>query len=304
MATSVTSAGLKAAADKVILAARPATEIIKLFTTDCSVDAAKKGSAVAVEVLSATAADFSASNGYTKSTNSIEPATVILNKHKKSTFQISDVNALTDELAAVWSQLAPVAGRAVSAALVADAIGCLTYAAAKSQITKAIASLGDFADVRAAAIDAGMDAADCTLILTPAKYAQLLTLLPANILGADAAIRRAEIGAFLGFKAIVESANASTLSAASTNKGWGYIVPTGALAVSSRCVVPVKDGGNLIEFGTIQDEATGFTFGQRVVVDPDQGNCNWTVDSLYGAALTYDASTCPNAPRFVQLIGE
>lgn len=302
MATSVTSAGLKAAADKVILASRGVVEALKFFSTDFSVDVAKPGSAVAVEVLNAVAGDFGAQNGYTVSTNTIKPATVTLSQHKKSTYQISDIDALQNDLAPVWSHLAPTAGKAVAAAAVADAIALLTYGNAKAQITQTLSALGDFATVRAGVVAQSLDPADCALILTPAAYATLLTMLPVNVLGSDEALRRAELGSFLGFKAVIESPSAAVASSASANLGWGFVVPTGALAVACRVVAPVKAGGNLIEFGTIQDEETGFAFGQRVVVNADQGNCNWTVDALYGATLTYHATNCPNAPRYLQLV--
>jgi hypothetical protein len=290
MATSVNSAGLKAAADKVIIAAKPAIEFIKLFSTDLSVDSAKKGSAVAVEVLSAVAGDFGASNGYTKSTNKIAPAQVSLSKHKKSTFVISDVNALEDELSAVWSNLAPVAGSAVGKQVAADAVAALNAGTATETVTSAVTSLADFAAIRAGVAE-NFDPADCVLILTPAAYANLLVALPQNILGGDSAIRMGQIGAFLGFKAVIESANVTGAN--------GYVVPTGALAIAARTVQPVKMGGNLIEFGTITDEASGFVFGQRVVVDADQGTCAWTVDCLYGAELTKTSDN--GAPGFVKI---
>lgn len=288
MATSVTSAGLKAAADKIIIASRPSLEILRLFSTDFSVDNAKKGSGVAVEVLSATAGDFGAGNGYTKSTNKIAPANVVLNKHKKSTFTIGDIDALENEFAPVWSNLGPVAGKAVAAAAVADVCAVLTAASAKATVTNSAATLADFCEIRAGVVAEGLDPADCTLLLKPATYATLLSVLPANVLGADEAIRRGQIGAFLGFKAVIEAPSIA-------GEVKGYVVPTGAVAVAARTVQPVKQGGNLVEFGTIQDEETGFVFGQRVVIDADQGTCSWTVDSLYGCALAYASDN--GAPR-------
>lgn len=288
MATSVTSAGLVAASDKVILAARPVIELVKLFSTDLSVEPAKKGAGVAVEVLSAVAGDFGANNGYTKSTNSIKPASVTLNKHKKATYTVSDVDALQNELAPCWNQFGPSGGLAVAKAIATDAMTLLTAAAAASSVTNACADLAGFAAVRAAAVAAHFDPADCVLVLNPATYSKLLSLTPANILGSDEAIRRGQLGAFLGFKAVVESPSAATL---------GFIVPTGALAIAARVVAPVRTGGNLVEFGTVQDETTGIAFGQRVVVDADQGTCSWTVDCLYGVALTKQSSN--GAPGYI-----
>lgn len=304
MATSVTSAGLKAASDKIILAARPVVEVIKLFSTDFSVENAKKGSGIAVEILSATAGDFGAANGYTVSTNSIKPATVTLNQHKKSTFTISDVDAIENELSPVWGSLAPVSGKAVAKAASKYVLDLLTYSGAKAQIAQDLASsptLAKFANLRALVEAQDLDPADCTLLLIPSAYAALISCLPASVIGDGEAVRRAVIGSFLGFKAVVEAPNASTADTASTAKGIGFVVPTGAIAVAARTVHPVRDGGNLVEFGTVQDDETGFVFGSRVVVDADQGTCSWTVDTLFGASLTYDSTTATTAPRYLQI---
>ena len=304
MATSVTSAGLAAAADKVILAARPIVEVLKLFTTDFSVDNSKIGSGIAVEILAADASDFGSSNGYTKSTNTIKPCTVTLNQHKKSTYTIGDTDVLANELAPVWAHLAPTAGKAVAKVASKYVVDLLTYTNAKAQITVDLVSsptLAKFASLRASVEAQGYDPADCTLIIIPTAYAALISVLPANIIGDSDAVRRAVIGEFLGFKAVMESPNASTSSAASATNGIGFIVPTGAVAIAARTVHPVKAGGNLLEFGTIQDEETGFVFGQRVVVDADQGTCSWSVDSLFGAKLTYDSTTATTAPRYLQI---
>lgn len=291
MATSVTSSGLVAAADKVIVASSPILEQLALFSTDFSLDAAKIGSGVAVEVLSAAAGDFGASNGYTVSTNAIKPTTVTLNKHKKSTFTIGDTDALENELAPVWANLAPVAGKAIAKAVVGDVCALLTAAGAQAKIVKAAATLADFAAIRAEVVAKDIDPTDATLMLTPEYYAKLLAVLPTNVIGDSEAVRRAVIGSFLGFKAVVEAPNISG--------AIGYVVPTGAVCVAARAIVPVKAGGNLVEFGTIQDETTGFVFGQRVVVDADQGTCSWTVDALYGVALAYSEKGASNAPRYL-----
>lgn len=301
MSTSVTKAGLKAAADKVILAARPVVEVIRLFSTNISPDSARKGDGVAVEVLSAVAGDFGSSNGYTKSNGTIKPATVTLDKHKKASFTIADTDALENELDPVWGAMTPANAKAVAKAVVTDVMALLTHTNAKAVVTAAHATLANFTAIRSIAEANGLDPADCVLALTPAAYADLLSVIPANVYGSDEAIRMGQIGAFIGFKAVIDAPNATTTSGASETKGFGFIIPTGAIAVAARTVKALKAGGNLLESGTITDDETGFTFGTRVVVDTDQGETTWNVDCLYGAALTYHASTNPNAPRYVQL---
>ena len=104
MATSVTSQGLVAGADKVILSARPYLEFIKLFSTNFAAINNAQFNAVAVNVLAASSEDFGVGAGYTHPTNTVKPATVTLSAHRKSTFTIGDVDAITNELAPCWAE--------------------------------------------------------------------------------------------------------------------------------------------------------------------------------------------------------
>ena len=302
MATSVTSQGLVAGADKVILAARPYLEFIKLFSTNFAPTNSARYNAIAVNVLAASSEDFGVGAGYTHPTNTIKPATVTLDAHRKSTFTIGDVDALKNELAPCWGEMGPKAGEAVGKYVVQQVMGLLTYSAATAQITQAThATLADFTALHAAAIGKGLDPTQCVLILEPVAYSNLLAVLPQYVIGTADALRSGMIGAFLGFKAVVCSPNCSKVSAATpASNGFGFIVPEGAIATANRIVTPVMEGGNLLEFGTITDEATGFSFGTRVVVDADQGTCSWSVDCLFGKALSLQSTN--GAPGFYQLI--
>lgn len=302
MATSVTSQGLVAGADKVILAARPYLEFTKLFSTNFQAIGSTQYSGIAVNVLAASSENFGAGAGYTHPTNTIKPATITLNAHRKSTFTIGDVDALTNELAPCWAEMGPKAGEAIGKYVVQTIMNLLTYSAATAQITQATtSSLADFTALHAAAIGKDLDPAQCVLILEPVTYSKLLAVLPQYVIGSDEAVRTGMIGRFLGFKAVVCSPNCSKVSAATpASNGFGFIVPEGAIASANRVVTPVREGGNLIEFGTITDEATGFAFGQRVVVDADQGTCSWSVDTLFGTALSLQSSN--GAPGFYQLV--
>jgi hypothetical protein len=304
MPTSVSSnAGLVAAADKCILALKPFVEFTKLFSTNYAPVNGEKFSAIAVEVLSSDSEDFDPSTGknYCHSTNKVAPATVALQSHRKSTYTISDRNAIENELAPCWAKFGPKAAEAVGKYAVQSIMSLLTYSAATAQITQATyASLADFTAIWGKALALGLDPRQCVLILSPGAYAALLSVLPAYVIGDDRILRSAMIGEFLGWKAVVPSPNASLESASGTNNGYGFIVPEGAIATANRIVTPVREGGNLIEFGTITDEATGFSFGQRVVIDADQGTCSWSVDCLFGKALTKQNSN--GAPGFYQLI--
>lgn len=301
MATSVTSQGLVAGADKCILAARPFLEFVKLFSTNFKAEGSERYAGIAVNVLSAASENFGPGAGYTHATNTIKPATVTLDAHRKSTFTIGDKDALTNELAPCWSEMGPKAGEAIAKYAVQTIMGLLTYGNRTASITQATyAALADFTAIWGKVMAAGYDPRQCVLILTPTAYAALLASLPAYVIGDDQILRSAMIGEFLGFKAVVPSPNAAVASAADANNGIGFVVPEGAIAVADRVVVPVKEGGNLIEFGTITDDATGFAFGTRAVVDADQGTLSYSVDCLFGAALSKQSSN--GAPGYLQIV--
>ncbi len=299
MATSVTRKGLVAVSDKVILAARPALELIKHVTTDFSTEKGEKYNTINVKVLSATAADWArGSQNYVTATNKIDHADVALNKHKKSTYGLNDLDCLEDEMDAVWAKLGPKAGQALSKEIVTSVTSLLTAAAADKSVATSIATLADCSAIRSKVEAEGYDPADCTLMLKPDAYDALIALLPNGVVGNGAVIDSGIVGARLGFKGII---NAPTCKFA--EKGVGFVVPTDAIAIAGRYVKPVQIGGNLIEAGEVIDEETGLVMGQRVVVDPGNGEIYWTLETLFGVALTKQThgGVANGAPGFLAL---
>ena len=293
MATSLVSKGLIAASDKVIIAAQPAMELVKLFATDFSPDAARLGDTVNMKVLKATAADFaSGSQNYVTSTNTISFADIKLNKDKISVFTLADKDNITDDLAPIWDRLAPTAGRAIGKAFVQDVAGLLTVAAADKTITNAAASFADFAKLRSGVEGEGYDPADTVLVLTPSYYDALISFLPNSVVGEGGVVNSGLIGARLGFKAIVNAPNI-------TGAAVGYAVPTDAIAIASRYKAAIKEGGNLLEAGYAVDEETGLVIGTRVVANTDDGEYNWSAEALYGVALAKQNGN--GAPGFLAI---
>lgn len=303
MATSVAQkAGLVAAADKCILAIKPFLEFTKLFSTNYAPQNGEKYSGIAVEVLASDSEDFAENTAnYCHSTNTIAPALVQLTNHRKSTFVVSDRDALENEFAPCWAQFGPKAAEAVGKFAVQSIMALLTPAAAASKIVQATtAALADFTAIWGKVVALGYDPRRCTLLLTPTAYAALLSVLPAYVIGDDQILRSGMIGEFLGLKAVVPSPNAVT-----TGNTFGYVVPEGAIATANRILTPVVEGGNLIEFSTETDEATGFSLGFRTVADACNGKVSWTAECLWGAALAKqlldDNTTYNGAPGFLQL---
>lgn len=311
MATSLTKKGLIAVSDKIILAARPALEAVKLFTTDFSVDSAKKGNVINIKVLSATAADFAkGSQNFVKGTNAIKYADVRLDQHKISSYQLDDLDVLEDELAPVFGQFGPTSGRAIGKAIIEKLMTLFAYSAAAAQKTVTGTGLAKFAGIRALVEAEDLDPADCVVMLEPATYAELVAALPASVIGNGGVINTALIGALLGFKAVIEAPNASKVSGAASGgsapeNGIGFVVPTGAVGIAGRYFAPIKGaGGELLEAGYTIDDETGLVFGTRVVQNADDGEVTWSVNALFGCALMKQtiSSTANGAPGFLQLV--
>ena len=313
MATSLTKKGLIAASDKVIVAARPALELISQFTTDFSADAVKPGTGVAVDVMTATAETFvKSTNNYTHTTGTIKNFIVPCNVRKKSTFSLDDIDCLEDETAHCWSKFGPVAGRAVAVELVKAVTGLLTRTARAAAYTLGGSTLANFTALRAyvegkkAGVDDGIDPSTCVLLLEPTTYSALLAVLPDSVIGTGDVLRTGAIGQFLGFKAVFPAPTISTDgAAASDGKGKGFIVPENALAVVNRTVRPLKGiGGELLEFGEFTDEISGITLTQRVVAESGDGEVFWTSEGLFGAKLTAkDADgNATGAPGYYQIV--
>lgn len=293
--SSLIKKGILAAADKAIIAARPALEIVKNFTTDFSADAVKPGTGVVVDVVKASAEDFNATSAnYGHATNSSTPVTVAANVRKKSTFSLSDLDAIEDETGAALAGNAIASGRAVGAELVKAVTGLLTDAKAESTaLTLAGATLGDFFALRGAIEAAGVDPAVCVMLLKPTQYSLLCSVLNAGIVGDGSVVRGGVIGAALGFKAVF---SAPTIGGA----GCGFVVPENALAVVNRVVKPIKGAvGSLIEYGEHVDEVSGLVTTHRVIYNAEKGEAFWTHEGLIGAALTKSGDN--GAPGFYKV---
>ena len=308
MSTSLTKKGLIAASDKVIVAARPALEIISQFTTDFSADAVKPGTGVAVDVLAATAETFvKGTANYKHTTGTIKNVVVATDIRKKSTFSLDDIDCLEDETAHCWSKFGPVAGRAVAVELIKSVTGKLTRTARDAAITLGGSTLADFFALRAYIEGtAKIDPSTCVMLLEPTTYSLLCSVLNSGIVGDGSVVRGGIIGAALGFKTIYSAPTISTDSAAeSDGKGKGFIVPENALAIVNRIVRPAKGiAGELIEYGEVTDELSGITLTERVVVDGGDGEIFWTSEGLFGSKLTkLDANgNATGAPGFYQVV--
>lgn len=299
MATSLTSPGLVFASDKAIIAARPALEKVTLFATDFTDAVVAPGTTLTVPVFSGSAADFNpaSSHGYNDTEGAVKWAQVSFSTHKKCTYGLTDKDSTLVETSPLWTKAGIAAGGAVGKALTSVVAGLLTYSAA-TQVTGWSCTLANVAKLRENCASNNYDPANSVVILEPGTYATLLSLLPSNVIGDGSAVVTGILRGLFGFKAVIEGTQISKASAASTNKGVGYVVPADAICVACRTIQP--QDGTCVESGTATDEITGFTFGHRITADQNSGQRNYTVEALMGAALSLQSSN--GAPGFLQLV--
>ena len=319
MGTSLTKKGLVAVNDKIIYAARPAIDLVKLFVTDFTPDPGKQYEKVLVNVMKGQAVDFAkGSENYTSGTiGKVNYAYLELKKDKLVKFTFDDMGFLEDEFAPSWGNIGPASGGNLGDEFVKHVMAQLTYAKADSQIqvaaSVASATLADFVALWAKCNAAGYNPAQTVLVLEPSAYLKLKTLADFKTTGVTMADNARALGAILGFKAVVVGPNVSKASGAAVSgvapaKGIGFLVPENALGIINRAKMAAKEGGNLLEYGETIDEETGIVLTTRVVANTGDGEYTWSTECLFGADLTKQTITVGeeqvtnNAPGFLQLV--
>ena len=323
MSTSLTKKGIIAVNDKIIYAARPAIEILKLFITDFTPDPGKQYDKVLVNVMKGQTADFAkGSENYTTGTvGKIHHAYLELQKDKLIKYTFDDMDFLEDEFAPSWGNLAPAGGVNLGDDMIKHAVSKLTYAKVDENGQKEFAAsvdsatFADFVALWGKCNTAGYNPAQTVLVLEPTTYLKLKTVADYKTTGVTAVDIARALGAILGFKAVlvapnVSKASGATASGVTPSKGVGFMVPENALGIINRGKKAAKEGGNLLEFGQTIDEESGLILTSRVVANTDDGEYTWSSECLFGADLTKQQLTIGeqqvwnNAPGILQIVTE
>ncbi len=287
MATSLTSPALVFSTDKAIIAARKALAKVSLFGTDFSADAVTPGTTMKIPVFTpSTAGTFNASsNNYEDTDGSVAYASVTFDNHVKHTFQFDDKDFTLVNGTHFWANAGRASGDAIAKAILSAATGLINKTnipkTTENEVTFTTISKTTAAGLRATCAAAGIDPAQTVLMLTPAKFAELLALLDANVYGGASAIRDGIVEGLYGFKAVMENGE---LDSGTTEKLNGALVPTDSLVVAGR-LVPVLSPSVYEEVGQTRDEVSGLVIGARRHGDPATGANYITHEALFGASL-------------------
>ena len=271
---------LKIAAEKAIETAHKAIAPLKDFAISFNAAETLKGSAVRVPVFNVgDAAEFDAeSNNYEGSTQGVTGVDVNLNNHLVKSVFYTDRDFVECDV-----NFFEGAGKAIATVLAkgdVDQVAGLinsTNVSASAQMTIANwATKNTVANLYKIADDNDMYPGECVLLVSPAAFASLLSMLDANVYGGDEAIKEGYISGLYGFKSVIMC---NALGSGMT----GAIVHSEAIGIAGR-VLPA-DAAAYTEVGTITDEHTGLTIGFRRFSNPATGKRYLAGEMLYGAQL-------------------
>ncbi len=276
MSSSLTSPGLIKAANDALVGATPDLNVARLFAFDMSDEFVEPGTTVKVPVAAAgTVNDFDEStNDFENNDGTVGYAAVTLNKRPKSTFKFAGKDKLEAPNAPYWAKVREASANGVKTSI-STALGGLFTAAACTGGKVVLASVTK-ATISGLRASCEGRCADTVLALEPGYYNTLLSLLDANVLGTQDAIKNGYIGGLYGFKAVVQM---NDLPAGIK----GALIPASSVAVASRAF-PVADEAAYSEYGTVTDEY-GFTLTVLRHGSPAKGTGFINVVALWGAAL-------------------
>ena len=280
MASSLTSPALVFSAERAIVAAHPAIAKARVFATDFSADAVQPGSTMKVPVFTpSTASAFSvASNNYETVDGSVAYQSVTFSNHVKNTFCFADTDFNLVNGRQFWDRAGEASGIAVGRAIIAAITGLVGDVTATATLTVTKAGI---AGLRAVAYTNGFEAGRAVLMLDPANFATLLSLLDYYTYGDREAIKNGVIPGLYGFKAVIEN-NALPVGSK------GALIAEDALVIAGRRI-EVQSPRVYQEVGYTTDEDSGLTLGIRRGADWATGMNSATVEALFGAAFVQPA---------------
>lgn len=157
----------------------------------------------------------------------------------------------------------------------------LSFSAANEYVvgTDPFTKLG-VAKLREACEAAGIAPGDTILALTPAKFAEVLSLLEAQMYGGTEAIRDGLVPYLYGYKAVIE---VNELPTEGGNQ-VGALIPATSMAAASR-ILPILNPKLYEEIGVTTDEKSGLAVQMRRGGDWTTGDSVATAECLFGTKL-------------------
>lgn len=307
MASSMQSPALRFASNEIILGLHKEITKVTQFTTDFSAEAATKGSTMMIPIMLDNAAEnFNrATNNYGTINGSMMYTPMTFDINPKHSFGFTEADFNLANGTQFWSKSSVASANSISRRI-AEEVGKLihpdfiktsgkdgtewvdadgealkveqpTFSAAnefnigEGELTKLTV-----AKLRVACKNAGIPVSDTILALTSEKFAELLSLLDANMYGGTEAIRLGMIPGLYGYKAVMEFDEIAS--------GVGALIPASSIAVASR-VKQIQNAHLYQEVGTTTDENSGLVIQMRRGGDWTTGDAVATAECLMGTKL-------------------
>lgn len=275
---SMSDLQMKIAAEAAYIAANKQLANLQDFAHTYSEAEATKGASILVPVydLSASAEFDADTNNYASGVDETGTAEITLNKHYVKSVAATDrdlVETETQFFKNAGEGIATVLGRAINGAVVGmlnatniDLSATVTDLATKS----AVANLYSIADTN------GLNVPQTVVMLKPALFAKVLSLLDASVYGGIEAVQTGRIPGLYGFKAVVCAGNLDS----SVN---GVMLEDTAVGIASRYLPPMT--GAYPAVWKSVDPSTGFTLGFRQFCDLNTGVNFIAGEALFGAKI-------------------
>lgn len=317
MASSIVDPGLRFAANQMLTLLHKAISKVSQFTTNFTADAATKGESMLIPIaVDAAAGEFNAAtNNYGDIDGSFLFTPMKFTSHPKHSFGFTPTDQTNIGLETInaMTKAGEVSARAISRKIAETVAGLITAsnipitgkdptewydsdgnllkngkdipaglkfsAANRYEIDKKDLNKMTVAKFRSAANAADISVSSSILALCPEKYAELLSLLTAEMYGGTEAIRSGFIPGLYGWKGVMEMNELS-----SEDNMIGAIIPETSIAVASR--LPGVLNPHLYQnLGTATDDASGMVFQFRQGGDWKTDNTVASVDCVFGAKL-------------------
>lgn len=239
--SSLTNLVLDIAAEKSVRQARTKLAPIGKFACTFAAAEGEVGDTIKVPVFSRTAAaEFAAgTNDYTSATlKGVDGVSITLDKHPWNPKRLLPDDVMETDAGRDWVQQTGICAVESVAKYMAEQvlIGAMKTAGVGTLTITGADTIKKIANMRKAAIAAGINPAEATLLLPATLYTDLLAELPFNVVGAQTALIDGYVDRFLGFARIAEIQDEISYLNDSSKKVTldAFIAANDAVAVATR----------------------------------------------------------------------
>jgi len=259
---------------------------LSAFSTSFNDEASSRGNKVTILNLAntSTATDFSASTGYADTDSTYGETQIELNKHKIVTWNVTDKER-SESSAVELERFGYQRGGDLANAVFQDILGSVLQADFSTSHSVASGSFGvdDVAKLREEAVENSLPIDNCSLLLSPAYYGNLIqdsAVASALAYGSNDPIRGGNVPSLFGIPAVYESnaipGNAENLK--------GMLAHPCSLAVAMRYLEP-GNSQEYISAKKVSDPETGLVMGYREFYDAKMGVHTAVLECVYGVAV-------------------